>query len=444
MPGIYETYSAMNSRIARGEQVHYGQIGTGYSCSPTDANGKTRLSYPKIGVYTGSGTSHSWLWFTDLFDRMGFYDISLLDENRIRTDVLNDLDVLVMSGGDTFSIAERLGKMGADRMRDFINNGGLYIGSCAGAYLPLNSSKKHLNLFNYVNARISNLTGILPEAKRVPEKFCTPYGCSFVFHPVREEVKIITNGTSPFKDAGVLSAPLYGGPAMIASDGVKVLATYQRFTEKTVFLVADEIAEQTVIGKAAVINAKLGSGCLYLFGPHFEHPHYPLANKLLADVIYWGMRNTPLIQRNEAERVGLFKGKQAKQILKDLKREVSNSRIVAFGMEMTPVRWLIGQKIYEPTKIRVFLEAIWFRLKILEKLGEIRSKSTQHERMIRYASASTFLLRTMKEHLGRGDDKTDLAEELFTNLRMMSAIFLEIYFSTVKGNFISQEKHHAL
>ena len=252
------------------------------------------MRYPKIGVYVGSGTSHSWLWFADLFDRMGFYDVVFLDENHIRQDGLKGLDILAMSGGDTFAVAEGLGIDGSQQLETFVKGGGLYIGSCAGAYLPLNSSKEHLNLFNFVDVKIANLTRTLPEAKRVPEKFCTVYGCSFIFHPVREEVKIITDGIPPFNGMGSLLAPLYGGPPMIASDGADVLARYEGFTNKTQFLVDEAIAETTMIGRAAAVRSKMGSGCFYLFGPHFEHPHFPFANQLVADAMYWDMRDTPL------------------------------------------------------------------------------------------------------------------------------------------------------
>ena len=106
---------------------------------------ETEFRIPKIGIYTGKGASHSWLWFVEVFERLGFYDLSFLTEADLVKDSLENVDVLAVSGGDTFAIAEALGPQGANRLKTLITRGGLYLGSCAGAYLPLNSSKEHLN-----------------------------------------------------------------------------------------------------------------------------------------------------------------------------------------------------------------------------------------------------------------------------------------------------------
>ena len=180
-------------------------------------------------------------------------DLSFLDEDRIKAGELDGVGVLALSGGDTFALAEGLGAEGASRMEDWVRRGGLYLGSCAGAYLPLRSSKKPLDLFNFVEARISNLTSVLPEPKKFKEKFSQPYGCSFVYHPVREAVRISGNGHPPFAGIGAVSAPLYGGPGLIPRDSVETLACYSGFTEKTAFLVDPELARETLIGRAAVI-----------------------------------------------------------------------------------------------------------------------------------------------------------------------------------------------
>ena len=277
-----------------------------------------------IGIYTGMGTSHSWLWFVDIFERFGLLELRFLTEKDIHEQALDNVDVLAVSGGDTFAVAEGMGKKGAEELERFIRSGGLYIGSCAGAYLPLISSKQHLNLFNFVPVKIGNLTKILPKAKRIPEKFCTPYGCSFVFHPVREEVRVKLNGFEPFdRGAGSVLAPLYGGPSLLVNGGSsEVLAFYEDFTDKTVFLADREIASNTMIGKAAVVREKMGEGHLYLFGPHFEHPSYPVANQLMADVIALeAAAGRNIIRQRSDDGAKTIKGKEAGRLVRDIKRE---------------------------------------------------------------------------------------------------------------------------
>ena len=432
---IHRNYKDLNRRLARGELICWGAQGSAFPVSVAQKKGPRFLRYPKIGVYVGSGTSHSWLWFVELFDRMGFYDVVFLDENQLSRDGLETLDILAVSGGDTFAVAEGLGIDGSRKLEAFVRGGGLYIGSCAGAYLPLNSSKEHLNHFNFVDVKIANLTRTLPDVKRVPEKFCTAYGCSFIFHPVREEVKIITDGTPPFNGMGSFLAPLYGGPPMIPTNGVDVLARYEDFTKKTQFLVDESIAEATLIGRAAAVRSKMGSGHFYLFGPHFEHPHFPFANQLVADAMYWDMRDAPLKANGHRHNTRVVSGDKVNRLLQDLKRELSNSRIVALGMEMMPVSWLIGKKVYDPGKIRVFLEAMWTRIRTLEKAEQMILTKAEESRLIEDGALITILLREIKTELGRGPDTIHLARKIFERLNEMTRRFLDIYFRTIGSTF---------
>jgi len=394
-------------------------------CNRSDDKG-----HPRIGIYIGRGTSHSWLWFVEVFDRIGFFDLAFLTETELRGDGLDRCDVLAMSGGDTFAIAKGLGPEGADKLARFIANGGLYIGSCAGAYLPLHSSKEHLNLFNFVPAKIANLTRTLPEARRLREKFCTAYGCAYIFHPVREAVRLTTNGFAPFKKAPSLDAPLYGGPPLIAGGSAQVLATYSGFTEKTVFLVDKKLASDTLLGKAAVIRQKMGQGYLHLYGPHFEHPRFTVANQLLTDAMLYDLRPDPVQIHETIASEEIICGEACRNLLKNIKREISNARIVAVGLETLPVQWTIGNKLYETAKIREFIEPVWRRIKRLEKLNRMRLLPGQAGRLLQVASETTALLREVKRDLKSGIDTLYKAKDLFERLNRTSALFLEIYFRT--------------
>ena len=137
----------------------------------------------------------------------------------------------------------------------------------------------YIHYFNFVQARIVNLTRCLPSAKQRPEKYCTPYGCRYVYHPVREEVLI------SFCADRIVAAPLYGGPAMHPSDDIEVLGTYAGFTDRSEFLIEESIATETLDGNVAAACKRYGQGVMYLFGPHFEHPDYPEANQIIYDCL---------------------------------------------------------------------------------------------------------------------------------------------------------------
>ncbi len=395
------------------------------------------LRSPRIGVYTGPGTSHSWLWFVDLFDRRSLNDVVFLDDEYVRGGLLHGLDVFVVSGGDTFGVARALGREGARAIETFIRTGGVYVGSCAGAYLPMRSSKEYLNWFNFTDIKIANLSKNLPDIKRLKSKACTIYGCGYVFHAVREEVRLRMTGNAPFEGVGEIVAPLYGGAAMVAERPSEVLARYCGFTGKTLFLVDEGEAEKTLMGRAAAITTKMGDGRLFLFGPHFEHPGFPAANELLVKAILWDLRDKPLVPKAAVEEVH-FVGEAKKSLLRDIKREISNARIVALGIETFSLQWKIGDKIYEPEKIRVFLEAVWKRLGGLERCGGICMEKGSDTIMADCAGRIVRTLREMKGRLDAGEDTFDLATGLFDALRRFTMVFLEVYFRSVR--FLNQEQ----
>ncbi len=384
---------------------------------------------PSIGIYTGSGASHSWLWFVEILDRMGFYHVHFVDERDILSNALEPLNVLLMSGGDTFAIAEGLGAEGSDKLRRFIEGGGLYIGTCAGAYLPLRSSMDFLNRFNFIDVKISNISRRLSGTERSSfEKYaCSSYGCEFVFHVVREDVILeMVNGYQRDGEKEMI-APLFGGPSMLPSEDIEVIATYKGFTRKTRFLVEEELAERTLIGNIAVAKKAIGKGHLYIFGPHFEHPHYPTCNLFLTQIIYENQNGRPkTIQKDPPGEP--FKGEALRELLKDLKRELSNSRIMASGMDDVLTHWLIGNKYYEPEKISVFISTVWNKLKDLESLPGFATEKESLLRCVEISKHVTRELRAIKSEMREKGDTTLLASKLFLNLKALSSNFFELYF----------------
>ena len=175
---------------------------------------------------------------------MGFYNVHFVDEKDILSNALEAMNVLLMSGGDTFAMAEGLGTEGSDKLRSFIEGGGLYIGTCAGAYLPLRSSMDFLNQFNFIDVKISNISRRLSETERSSfQKYaCSSYGCDFVFHVVREDVALKMMNGYQADGKREMVAPLFGGPSMLPSEDIEPIATYQGFYKE------DEISCRRRVG----------------------------------------------------------------------------------------------------------------------------------------------------------------------------------------------------
>ena len=94
--------------------------------------------------------------------------------------------------------------------------------------------------------------------------------------------------------------------------------------------------------------------------------------------------------------------------------------------------WLIGAKVYEPEKIRVFLEAMWRRLKPLEKSGRIIAEPGLPDALAAHAGETTALLRRLKAQIDEKVDTRELAARLFQLLHDYAKAFLELYFRSIR------------
>ena len=92
----------------------------------------------KAGVYAGRGISGNGAveWFR-IVQSSPELEIKVLDSEMIRNGGLDGLDLLVMPGGSSPAIKRDLGTNGTARIKDFIRNGGGYVGTCAGCCLMM-------------------------------------------------------------------------------------------------------------------------------------------------------------------------------------------------------------------------------------------------------------------------------------------------------------------
>ena len=386
---------------------------------------------PSIAIYMGEGASHSWIWFVDTLERAGQIDLRFLDEKDLKDGGLQSCHVLLLSGGDTFKIAGALDSSGSEALSDFISRGGTYIGSCAGAYLPMFSSKSPLNLFNFVRVKIANLTVTLPSALRLKHKYSTQYGCQYVFHPVREEVRM---KMAENLGGAELLAPLYGGPAMIPTDEVEVLATYNGFTPRTLFLTDEEVARGTYLDRVAAVRGTMGDGELYLFGPHFEHPDYEDANSYLLQIIRSARRDTLPCSAYTGESEDELERIDLSLLLRTFRGRISDLRVRYAGFENMNVLWNIGHKVYEPEKVGAFLHTIWSRLSHLSSLSGSAYDKDRLEACIDMAKKVNESMRAIRKGVQADEDQGSAFEQMFTMLKQMTRNFFEIYFRCRPGN----------
>ena len=92
----------------------------------------------RAGVFVGVGSMG--LSSTELIRyvaRSPELDISFVDGEDMRNGALNSLDLLVMPGGMSGTIVGDIGPKGVENFREFVRNGGSYVGMCAGNVILL-------------------------------------------------------------------------------------------------------------------------------------------------------------------------------------------------------------------------------------------------------------------------------------------------------------------
>jgi len=124
--------------------------------TPPDVNGmKTIIAAPtqvrllKVGIYAGPGTpkssSDAVLNVLKSFPEISAVTMSGADVGTLN---LGAFDVLVFPGGSGSGQSKGIGEAGLKNVREFVKNGGGYVGICAGAYLACSNFTWGLGILN--------------------------------------------------------------------------------------------------------------------------------------------------------------------------------------------------------------------------------------------------------------------------------------------------------
>lgn len=201
-----------------------------------------------VGVYVDEGAGPS---VNDLLFVLGKFDsvtIRRLKAEDMRPDALSKLDVLIHPGGSGGGQGRHLGEERREAIRDYVDDGGGFVGICAGAYLATAHYTWSLNIL---------------DAKVVDSKHWNR-GTGTVDIGISDAGGKLLNANAKrlaiFYGQGPLLAP--GDHPDI--DDYEVMATF-----------ATEIAENGAIkgvmpGTTAIARGRYGAGRVMCFSPHPE------------------------------------------------------------------------------------------------------------------------------------------------------------------------------
>ncbi|MEM2686743.1 MAG: BPL-N domain-containing protein [Thermoproteota archaeon] len=250
------------------------------------------LRSPLIGLYSGNGVSVSYLKETvDTLLKMGFRRISLLP-GPLTLEDLRALDVLIVGGGDSFEILRSLAKEEARMIRQFVESGGVYVGICAGALLPLKPVNVPISAYGEIEAW-SELQVV--ECKLLSDTVSEPSWPVFSgrrlsgvlrTYPVTGLVKarIMKRGLLTLGYGGELTM-FHTGPIAKIASAKQVFAKIVEPLTSVEYGVPCEEALKTIGGASSIGFTEHGSGKIVLFFSHVESLKTPFTHGLLGNAV---------------------------------------------------------------------------------------------------------------------------------------------------------------
>lgn len=186
------------------------------------------------------------------------YDV--LKGKDIRWSTIFDYDALIVGGGMAPDHKQELSEQGMADIRRFLQQGGLYLGICAGAFLSLD----HKDYLSIINAKPKNVVNWYRGTGQV-EVSITPSGRK-IFDDSQVELRY-ANGPL-FEPAGNSDLPPYEVLASFDSD------------------MAENSAPRGMMpGTPAIITAPYGQGRVLIMSPH---PEYTTGrNEMLFQALQW-------------------------------------------------------------------------------------------------------------------------------------------------------------
>lgn len=200
------------------------------------------------------------------------FDLGLLTPVAIEKVNLRKYDLLVFPGGGGRRQSMALGVDGREALREFVRDGGGYIGICAGAFLATSGYDWSLGI---IDAEAWSGAREIPGWGAVS---VTPRRSGMV------EIELTSTGKEILHDLPCSMVVRYGGGPILSParrSNVPDYVTWAVYrTETTLF----EFQRGTMVGTPAIIAGSFGRGCVIVISPHPENTPglEPLVKKAVA------------------------------------------------------------------------------------------------------------------------------------------------------------------
>ena len=203
----------------------------------------------KVGVYAdrGPGGIGAIEWFR-LVEESPEMELKLLDGKAVRAGGLDGLDLLVMPGGSSKTEFTSLGTNGVNKMKEFIRNGGGYIGTCAGCCLLMDGPDRRARMMPWNTA---GSEGLLVPSFELNEKGAKALGLKAGKHKMR----------------------YHGGPFMWPTTNVIAdakMESWGTFSAEAC-LTGKVNSAKRMYGATAIVGGTYGKGKVFVTSAHPEY-----------------------------------------------------------------------------------------------------------------------------------------------------------------------------
>ena len=205
--------------------------------------GAAELPDIKVAVYDDKGATGKGIpCVTDIMSKTADVRLTRLKGADIAAGGLKGYDLVMFTGGIGSAEAAGLGEKGREEVRDFVRNGGGYVGICAGAYLACSGFEWGVGILN---------------AKTVSSKWRRGQG----------EVKIEGEAFGQkLTERGVRYA---NGP-IIKADVRKDLPGFETLVSFRTELAENDTPVGVMVGSPAMVRSTYGLGRVFVSSPHPE------------------------------------------------------------------------------------------------------------------------------------------------------------------------------
>lgn len=207
------------------------------------AGGRTRVALYKDMGATGAGPSNIMAFFA----KSANISVTEIRAPEIQAGSLTNFDAVIFPGGSASKQGETIGGEGRELVREFVRNGGGYIGICAGAYLACSSFSWGVHVL---------------DAKTVSPKWRRGAGrVQMQLTPEGEE--LLAHSAEP------KSIYYHNGPILAPAENpdIEDYATLATFTTE---LAEYDSPKGIMTGSPAIASGAYGKGRVICFSPHPE------------------------------------------------------------------------------------------------------------------------------------------------------------------------------